>query len=295
MKDRLNSKVGKQLESLVGKSALRFQPFSKGRVSESVFNTFILSILAQEGPCWPYRILQLFWQQWEREENQSKLKAIGLERPSELTIYKRIQNLAHDGFIRSLTPSELEKIQGISDRVRERSKVYDLSRRGFAVSWLLSPVRGHDETMMKVLKRRDPDGTHKMPGARVLWKLMERRKVGYVLRRAFTIGSVRLLSEVEEDEIEYGISASDLGEDEEDLLWGRYAQHTFSALLDIINKVETLPQNKRAQYLRAIGPPERILEECQETGKMIKEDPDMRESFAIFKQMVIDGAQRLGV
>jgi len=290
MSARAESRRAKQLESIVGKHALKFLPFAGGRTSEAVFNTLIISIIAQEGPCWPYRVIQLFLSQWRKEE--SRLKALGFKKePTHLGIQKRIEDLEHAGFLRSLTPSELDKIPNLSDRA---SKVYDLSRRGFALCWLLNPIRNHDEALLKVLKRKEEEGGT-VQGGRLLGKLIESKKVGYLMRRIILVATIRLLSELEEDEVEYGIPASDLGQEEEIWVWTRYGELLLFAMADILSKIQTLPQSKRVKYIQGIGPPERILEEREEVIRLAKEDPDFRQSLSMAKQATLDAAQKLGI
>jgi len=297
-------KTAKNLESIIGRHAMGFQPFSAKRSSEAISNAFIMTSLAQEGPCWPYRVIQLSLEHWERQEG--RLKAIGLKEPTNLGIQKRLEALEREGFVRSLPPSEVAKIS------KRASKAYDLTKRGYAVAWLLNLVRSNDEIVLRLLKRTE-GSNDEMPGQTLLIKLMERKKAPHLLRHAFTLGTIRLLGEFQEEEIEPELKPNDvafikepqlefrtnmLNLKEEDYPWWRHGQLIVDAALDIAKKAHLLSQTNQMRYLRyirSIGPPEKIKDEIAELQKLVNEDPQVKSSLTIFKDQVLKWTERMGV
>lgn len=282
----------KQLESYIGKQALNFKPFAVARISEVVGSAFVLKALAEEGACWPYKVIQLFQDQWKKD--QTKLNALGLKMPTNAGIIQRLEDLEHEGFVRSLTPEEWKKIRGISARA---SEVYNLTQRGVAVVWLLNPIRQHDDVVLKILKRTDPDGTHKIPGSRLIVKLIERGKTAHFLRYAFTKASIELLHEIQEEEILPRIgpdifaqvldsSSKDTQLTEEELVYARHGILAFRIAAEIPGRISLMSREKQLRFLHAIGPLGKIQEELSELGRISREDPDIRESVAWFRKMI---------
>ena len=278
-----DSKRQKQLESYIGGQALKVEPFRSARkTSEAVLSAMVLKVLAEEGPSWPYLVIKKIGEQWKKDEG--RLAALGLELPTNAGIIKRIEDLEHTGFVRSLTPKQLEKTSGISARA---SKVFDLTTRGVAVAFLLNAVKLHDDVILKIVKRTDQDGVHKISYGRLVAELIERGKTPYVLRYALISASIRLLHEIEEEE--FGIRNSQSVDEEEDYRrYKRHAKLTMMIAFDFPDRFSKRPEEALRRLSQLIGPPRAIKEECAELVRFRREHPEIKEAAARFCRGMIE-------